>query len=427
MHDVAMLDVAIHETYCYGSAASTTTTTAAAHASMAENTQRLYQLSNTSRPSRQQVQELLNQGVDLTYRGGAILINLISNSNGDDYPLRALNCQDLHQLYSDDELLTELLITAADSSIHRALEFLLANDLREQRHRFKSYQVLRSLLSQNSSDDPATQLYVKYQAPGWEDLVDVNRVDEVKLPELTPDYQIQGRITGTVDYRIQRLTTAAPTGPSLVAKCPNTSDRLAKQTIWDEAMLMSKISCRPNSSPFLTFHGLYRVQTTKTRAWVPAMVMELLPNGTNLGTLQLTKFPINISRRIARDLTQQLDWLHCQGFNHGRVTANNVWVNTTRAVLVNLHCETAPIDQCDDPATTTATAELLRTLPEHLYQVLEDGSCCETLLYQKKDIYDLGELLAGFKQRQFNALVERAMEPDIAKRATAKELLSMLN
>jgi tRNA A-37 threonylcarbamoyl transferase component Bud32 len=119
-------------------------------------------------------------------------------------------------------------------------------------------------------------------------------------------------------------------------KIPLEEAKETEEMLFDEALIMSKISKYPNKSPFLTFYGVYFHENK------PMAVYELF-DGWQLSNLKYKLNEIELLH-MAKALYEQITYLNNQDIYHGDVYNSNILYNATRFVLIDITGQ-IPVDE----------------------------------------------------------------------------------
>ncbi len=163
-----------------------------------------------------------------------------------------------------------------------------------------------------------------------------------------------------------------------------------------EASTMSHLAKHPNSSPFLTFYGVYNYDGKI------AIVNELFVGNSirELPTDSLDEEPLT---EIVTSIFSQLDYLHERGLNHGDVHSGNLLYNSQRVVFIDITPQVY-----DDKINPKIWAEIVRTTLPFWNKAISDGMT-PAIIMTTKDIFDAGmivrSLITGLPQPTYRDFV----------------------
>jgi serine/threonine protein kinase len=265
--------------------------------------------------------------------------------------------------------------------------------------------------------------------------MDTNKILNI-IPPLLSHYELQQQIGEGGNSTV--WTVKSKDDKLYACKIPEEANEL----IIDEADIMGQVAKYPNNSPFLTFYGIYSYNeltvmvTELFKGEMLANLIDIVRKGTTLSEYQILS--------IAKSLLEQLSYLHNKGLNHGDVSNSNILYNSDRVVLIDITNQKYYLEWTN-PETE---AEVTRTTTKSWLNAINSG-ISSSLLYQKKDIFELGEIirdLMGYRPtppwQEFilnpdmykvssdyptlNFLVNSAMNMDISQRPSSDNLLSYI-
>ena len=206
-----------------------------------------------------------------------------------------------------------------------------------------------------------------------------------------------------------------------------------------ESTYMSRISKYPNTSPFLTFYGLYEHNGS------PVMVSELFV-GDELEVLIKEGSSKQLSNEeilhIAKCIVEQVVYLNNIGMCHNDIHASNVLYDGNRAVLIDITG-----DYNDSSCVNSIHA---MTTEEYFTRAIKSGMDQCDIIWMR-DIFDIGILLRKLVKNdtsyiyhhdyvldsdkykissgssKLDNVVNSALELDISKRPSAVDLLRYIN
>jgi len=226
---------------------------------------------------------------------------------------------------------------------------------------------------------------------------------------------------------------------------PESSNEPLNSMIVDEAKSMSQLSKFPNTSPLLTFYGMYEYNK------IPVIVEELF-----IG-YPLNDFITDPDKRkiltpdklllLAKGIFEQLLYLHQRGLNHGDLHTGNVLYNPEgipgrQVFLIDISSQIYEPDENPE-----ITADVTNTTLDYWLKaisILDPQS-----LFQKKDVFEVGESLyrlMGYNETSWKNFIKNiniaqysvntqklihiinsAIDEDISKRPSVKILLNYIN